>query len=204
MTRIVKKPDERKEELLDIAIKLFMQKGYTNTSVKDIYMETNGSFGMFYHHFSSKEEIFEAAMDKYTSMFVSGISDILLDKSTPYKKRYEYIFSHWLTLINGRDKVRESQYDIEVFRVLSSKMLSGAVEPVKRYLEEGIEQGFFKTDDSRSSAILIVYGIYGLINEERNRIGSNENARHIFAQVSRLTAPLLGIDEDTFSFLEEE
>lgn len=204
MARVVKKPGERKEELLDIAMKLFMEKGYINTSVKDIYTQANGSFGMFYHHFASKEEVFAAAMDRYTDLFVSGISDILLDRTIPYKERYKRVIVHWMGLINGRDKVRGTQHDEEVFRVLSSKMLSGAVDPVKQYLDEGIELGFIKTDDSRSSAIFIVYGMFGLINEERNRIGTNDNARRIFANVSKRIAPVLGADESMFTFAEDE
>jgi len=203
MARVVKKPEIRKNELLDIAIKLFMEKGYENTSVKDIYTEADGSFGMFYHHFQSKEEVFEAAMDKYTDLFVSGISDILLDRTIPYQERYKRVFIHWLGLINGRDRVRGTQRDVEVFRVLSSKMLSGAIDPVEHYLDEGIEQGIIKTKDSRSSATFIIYGIFGLTSEERKRIGSNENVRHIFANISRLIAPILGVDENTFSFSEE-
>ncbi len=204
MARVVKKPEERKEELLDIAIKLFMEKGYMNTSVKDIYTEASGSFGMFYHHFASKEEIFEAAMDRYTDLFVSGISEILLDKTLPYKERYKRVFIHWLGLINGRDKVRGTQHDVEVFRVLSSKMLNGAVEPVKCYFDEGIEQGILKIEDSRSYAIFIIYGIFGLISEERNRIGCSENARYIFKNISKLIVPILGVDESTFNFPEEK
>jgi len=203
LPRVVKKPEKRKEELLDIAIKLFMEKGYINTSVKDIYTQANGSFGMFYHHFASKEEIFEAAMAKYTDLFVSGIAEILQDETIPYPERYKRVLIHWMGLMNGRDKVRGTRHDVEVFRTLSGKMLSGAIDPVRHYLDEGIERGLVKIDDSRSSAIFIVYGTFGLLNEERSRIGSNDNALHIFAEVSKRISAMLGADQDIFNFAEE-
>lgn len=202
MARTVKKPEERKAELLDIAIRLFMEKGYINTSIKDIYSEANGSFGMFYHHFASKEEIFEAAMDKYTDLFVSGISDILLDVQMPYQERYKRVLTHWLEMINGRDRVRGTKHDEEVFRTLSGKMLSGAIEPVKCFLDEGARQGIIKTDDSHQSATFLVYGIYGLIVEERKRIGSNDNAGHILSSASKLVAQVLLADDSTFALPE--
>ena len=37
-----------------------MEKGYDATSLQDIISETKLSKGAIYHHFSSKEEIFEA------------------------------------------------------------------------------------------------------------------------------------------------
>lgn len=202
MARTVKRPEERKSELLDIAIKLFMEKGYINTSIKDIYSEANGSFGMFYHHFSSKEEIFEAAMDKYTDTFVVGISDILLDTKVPYQERYKRVLLHWLQLINGRNMVRGTTHDEEVFRTLSGKMLSGAIEPVKYFLDEGARQGIIKADDCRRSAIFLVYGIYGLIVEERKRIGSNDNAGHIFSCAAKFIAQILVADDNVFAITE--
>ncbi|MCR8660240.1 TetR/AcrR family transcriptional regulator [Paenibacillus endoradicis] len=202
MVRVVKQPEERKEELLGVAIKLFMEKGYVHTSVKDIYMAVNGSFGMFYYHFKSKEEIFEAAMAKYTDQFVKEISDILQNTEIPFEQRYQLVFSHWLELILGRDKVRGTQHDVEVFRILSGKMLSGAIHPVTLYIDEGIKRGLMITDNSRQSAIVLVYGLFGLTQEERNRLSSNENASHIFAQSSKLVSLLLGADEKNFRFKE--
>ncbi|MFC7680232.1 TetR/AcrR family transcriptional regulator [Paenibacillus sp. GCM10028914] len=202
MVRVVKNPEERREELIDIAIKLFMENGYENTSVKSIYTEVNGSFGMFYHHFKSKEEIFEAAMNKYTDLFVEKIGAILQNTEIPFEQRYQLVFSHWLGLINGRDKVRGTQHDEEVFRLLSGKMLSGAVDPVILYIEEGITKGLMKTDDSRQSAIILVYGIFGLLQEERKRVASSENAPHIFKQVSKLISLLLGADENKCDLLK--
>lgn len=59
MARTVKKADEHKGELIDIATQLFLSNGYARTTIKDIYTTTGGSFGMLYHHFQSKEDIFE-------------------------------------------------------------------------------------------------------------------------------------------------
>ncbi len=205
MARVVKKPDERKDELLEIAIKIFMEKGYENTSIKDIYAEANGSIGMFYHHFGSKEEIFEAAMDKYTDIFVEKVAEILLNKEVPYTERYQMVLYHWMDLVNGRNKVSGTQHDVNVFRVLSGKMLSGSIDPVKLYIDEGVEKGLMKTNDSRQSAIVLVYGIFGLIHEERNISHlTNESALSIFSGVSRLVSSLLDADENNFSFAKKE
>lgn len=202
MTRVVKKADERKEELIDIAIELFLAGGYENTTIKDIYTAAGGSFGMFYHHFSSKEEIFAAAMDVYTDRFVRGISIILLDQTAPFTERCRRVFTHWLGLIEGRDKVRGTEHDAYVFRILSEKMLSGAVEPVTRYIEEGIGLGLLHTEDSRRAAIAIVYGIYGMIFEEQKRLGSNEQAAAIFQDALNFVCLILGADEAVFRMEE--
>ncbi len=82
MARIVKDPDERKNELLDIASKLIIEKGYENTSVKDIYTGADGSFGMFYHHFKSKEEVLEEVNKRMTAQRFEEIETIILDNNS--------------------------------------------------------------------------------------------------------------------------
>src|SRR5699024_5951446 len=55
-----KYPEETVKLILDVATHLFFEKGYDATSLQDIINETKLSKGAIYHHFSSKEEIFEA------------------------------------------------------------------------------------------------------------------------------------------------
>lgn len=60
-----KHPEETVKLILKQALKLFMEKGYDNTSIQDIINNLGGlSKGAIYHHFKSKEEIFEAVCQK--------------------------------------------------------------------------------------------------------------------------------------------
>ena len=52
-------PEETVQLILDTAARLFMEKGYDGTSLQDILEETHLSKGAIYHHFNSKEDIFE-------------------------------------------------------------------------------------------------------------------------------------------------
>lgn len=58
MARPVKKsPEQWKHEILAAAQKLFISKGYKETSVSDIMNMADGAKGMFYRFFKSKEEV---------------------------------------------------------------------------------------------------------------------------------------------------
>jgi AcrR family transcriptional regulator len=46
MTRIVKDPDVRRSEILDVAQRLFYRKGYEQTSVQDIITEIGIAVGL--------------------------------------------------------------------------------------------------------------------------------------------------------------
>lgn len=53
----MRKGEEKRQELLAVAERLFCQKGYEATSVQDILDVLHTSKGGFYHHFASKEAV---------------------------------------------------------------------------------------------------------------------------------------------------
>ena len=60
-----KYPEQTVERILEVSTRLFLQKGYENTSLQDIINELEGlTKGAIYHHFKSKEEIFYAVATK--------------------------------------------------------------------------------------------------------------------------------------------
>lgn len=52
-----KRGDALKQTVLDIALKLFSQRGYFNTSIPDIRKAAGVSTGAIYHHFNNKEAL---------------------------------------------------------------------------------------------------------------------------------------------------
>ena len=63
-----KYPEVTVEKILDVAHRLFLEKGYDNTTIQDIVDNLDGlSKGAVYHHFKSKEEIMDAVSDRMFS-----------------------------------------------------------------------------------------------------------------------------------------
>lgn len=60
-----KYPEETVDKIMDVSTKLFLEKGFENTSMQDIVDGLGGlSKGAIYHHFKSKDDILVAVMDK--------------------------------------------------------------------------------------------------------------------------------------------
>ena len=74
-----KYPEETINQILTVALNLFMQKGYDQTSIQDIINELGGlTKGAIYHHFKSKEEILQAVSEhlfKGIDEMLSGVRD---------------------------------------------------------------------------------------------------------------------------------
>lgn len=58
------------KELLDSMVELFLEKGYEETSIKDIADAAGYSVGSFYRHWKSKQEAFMEFWDSYVSDFI--------------------------------------------------------------------------------------------------------------------------------------
>jgi len=60
-----KYPEETVQKILDVSLKLFLEKGYEQTTILDIVDNLGGlTRGAFYHHFKSKEEVLNVLGDK--------------------------------------------------------------------------------------------------------------------------------------------
>ena len=60
-----KYPEVTVEKILEVSQRLFIEKGYDNTTIQDIVNELGGlTKGAIYHHFKSKEEIIDALGEK--------------------------------------------------------------------------------------------------------------------------------------------
>lgn len=59
-----KHPEETVKKILDVSMKLFLEKGYDHTTLSDIIQVSGLSKGAIYHHFASKAEILIRICDR--------------------------------------------------------------------------------------------------------------------------------------------
>lgn len=60
---------QKRQELIDTAIRLFAEHGFHNTGIDWIAQEANVSKRTMYHHFRSKEELILAALKHHDGLF---------------------------------------------------------------------------------------------------------------------------------------
>lgn len=63
MKRTVKKPSERRAEIVKTARELFLTKDYDKTTMQDCMNQLGIAKGTIYHYFKSKEELLEAVVE---------------------------------------------------------------------------------------------------------------------------------------------
>lgn len=70
LSRITKDPEERREEIIETAHRLFEEKGYEQTMMSDISQALGISQGLPYRYFRSKLDLLDAVATKLGKDFV--------------------------------------------------------------------------------------------------------------------------------------
>lgn len=146
--RVVKEAEERKEEILDAAEKLFAAKGFDNTSTGDILDAVGIARGTLYYHFKSKEEILDSVIGRITERLMRDAEEIVRKKELPVLER----LTKAIMSLNVESKIG---YEImeQVHRPqnalmhqkMQATLLSGINPILSVLVKEGIEQGICRT-----------------------------------------------------------
>ena len=75
--------DRRKEAILDRATQLFAQRGYPNTDIDSLAHALQVGKGTIYRYFSSKQELFLAAVDRGIRHLIDEVNRCMADVSNP-------------------------------------------------------------------------------------------------------------------------
>jgi len=78
----------RRDELLKIAARLFAERGFRNTTVRDIADAAGILSGSLYHHFDSKESMVDEILQTFQQELFAGYDDIL-NGDGPARKKIE-------------------------------------------------------------------------------------------------------------------
>jgi AcrR family transcriptional regulator len=69
MSRLLLDRETRRQQIVDAAIEVFARQGYRVASVADIIAQAGVARGTFYLYFQSKEEVFNAALERFHQLF---------------------------------------------------------------------------------------------------------------------------------------
>jgi len=82
----VSTPESRRDELLRIAAGLFAERGYRNTTVRDIADAAGILSGSLYHHFDSKESMVDEILSSFQAELFAGYDEILASPAPAREK----------------------------------------------------------------------------------------------------------------------
>lgn len=137
-----KYPEETIRLILDVAQGLFLEKGYEDTSIQDIINGLGGlSKGAVYHHFKSKEEIFNAVGDRYNEQIIRELKAVRDDPVLTGFSKLKKMFSLSLSSSDRDIVFTVAPNMLENPKLLAMLMREIFLDVVPHYVQPVIEQG---------------------------------------------------------------
>ncbi len=111
------KAQETRQRIFDTAVKLFMEKGYEETTMRDIAAEAGCSLGLAYRYFESKEVV---VVELYRHLATNTTTRIDALPAVPIADRFHQVMTEVLQTVTP-------------FRPVWQGTFSGALNPNSRY-----------------------------------------------------------------------
>ena len=160
---------QRKEQIMDAALKVIISKGYDNSRMDDIVDISSMSKGAIYWYYKSKKEVYLNLVNYWVIKYSTVINHIVEEDDSPAEQlkdvfeyfilQYEQDPSAFKALVEfwslaGRDKDFQKKLD---------KVYSKFLEFLERIINKGVKSGEFKKLDVRITALSIMVNIEGII-----------------------------------------
>lgn len=143
--------NDKQKRILEVAERLFAEKGFDGTSIRNISKEAKINIAMVSYYFGSKEKMLEALIYSRTSNLKMELENIIRENLTPFEKinklieLYIYRISRnkcIYQIIHFELNNNKRQINIKSFTEVKKRNL----ESVERIIHEGQEQGLFRKD----------------------------------------------------------
>lgn len=205
MARTVKKPEDRRNEIIAAARDLFEEKQYDNTTMNDVMEKLGIAKGTIYHYFKSKEDLLTAVVDHTVNGFIVKMQKTLDESEGSGLDKL-------CTLIRASNISGERENVLEVLHRpgnigMHSRQMAyivlGLAPLYEVAIRQGCDEGIFNTRDPLESAEILLAGIQFLTD-----IGFYPWKRDVLTRralaIPRLIEAQLGAPEDSFDFLLAE
>lgn len=160
--------DERREQILSAALKVFATRGFAATKISDIIAKGGMSHGLVYHYFKSKEEIFFALVSRAVSVAAQSLLMVDALPISPLEK----VRQTATNILRGIDEGEDSSYYfmIVVHAALidledKEKYLAESDVPVNtmvKILKQGQQEDEIREGDPLEMAIMFFAAIQGV------------------------------------------
>ena len=160
---------ERKEQILDAALVVIIQKGYENSRMDDIVATSNMSKGAIYWYYKSKKEVYLSLVNHWVHNY-SAVLNHIVDTDRSASDQLSSLFQYFIDQYEKDPAVfkallefwsmagRDSEFNDKL-----QKVYSEFVNLISTIIQQGMDSGDFKKLDVDITAMSIMVNIEGIM-----------------------------------------
>lgn len=163
----------KKETIIEVAAKLFHEKGFSATSMRDLAEKVGVEASSLYNHIRSKSEILQEICFNVANLFTANIEDIDNSEENAINKVEALLRFHIRQMVNHFEKVYVSDRE---WKHLSDPYLSNYQNQRRIYrkrfasiIQQGIERKEIKNMDAPTAVLIMLHAISGIESWHRSK-----------------------------------
>jgi AcrR family transcriptional regulator len=190
-----KPPEERRDELMNAAKRLFLKQGVASTTIEQITFGADVAKGTFYLYFSSKDDVLAALGERFGQEHLARIKTAVAAKPeadwraklTTWAKAcatsyLDSIRLHDIVFYGPRLRRREGLVDNIV------------IDDLCEMLRSGDEAGAWTVDDARFTAVFLFSGLHAVVDDAYSK-EKRVNRTRLCQRAERLFFREVGISD---------
>lgn len=168
MARTATVVEDRREQIIEAALRVFARKGFNGATNKDVAKEAGITPGLIYHYFESKEELLKAALDQHSPVgLIHALPEEILKQ--PPETFLRFMAQKLL-------EIAESEPFVNLLRVFLPEVIYNpsittfnlaviqeVSEFLVRYLEAKMESGELRRSDASLSLQVFTGSLFAFV-----------------------------------------
>jgi TetR/AcrR family transcriptional regulator len=202
LTRKERERLQRRNEILDIALKLFSEQGFRNVSMQQIAEASEFAVGTLYNFFESKETLFEELINTTGQQVLSEFLEVLNEPGSEkdilrafimiqpkFLVKHGKIIKLYFSEIGAQNLQFSKIHDVSnIHKIINSRL--------SEIIAQGIQKGLFRAVDPEITAKSLGATIETLVFETTENV-NNDEVINKFKKVEQLFLEGLLLPKDS-------
>jgi len=168
MARTPRVVEDRREQIIDAAMRVFSEKGFTKATNKDVAREAGITPGLIYYYFESKEKLLEAMIESRSPIrLLTSLTPQVL--ALPPEAFLRFIIRQVLSIIEGENFIQlirvmlpEIVHNPEMTPTVAG-FLQRVMEFLTSYFESKMKAGELRQSDASLTAQVFLGSVMGFV-----------------------------------------
>ncbi|HEX4336137.1 MAG TPA: TetR/AcrR family transcriptional regulator [Polyangiaceae bacterium] len=184
----------RREELMDAAERIFLEKGIAATSVDEIVVAADVAKGTFYLHFESKDALLVALQQRFSRTFCDDLKAAMeRKKPDDFTGRLRAFVDAAVTGYLERSAVHDLVFHEFRSEADREKHDNPMVVELERLLDGGTRAGVWKVELPHLEAVMLFHALHGAM-DDASEPAKSLNPKRLTRAVQRFFERALGND----------
>lgn len=184
--------------IIKAALKLFSQKGYAATSIRDIAAETELTSSTLYYYVRGKDQLLILIMEKYLKRLLDETEEMQLESKNPTEALASLLALHVRT--HGEEQLPALVVDTEYRSMVGEdrEIIRGMRKEYEkkwqRVLERGVSEGVFHIKDAKVTVYALIQMCTGVAHWYAE--GKRFSIKEVIDQYVELGLQMVGVQPD--------